>query len=188
MQAAHILRLSIDYVRHPLHVLKLRSQISSYGLWLLNVIVSHFISTITVDLWQWVNDKWFIIIINSLWPRDAIRLQGTESTLAQVMACCLTAPSHYLKQCWLIISKVLWHSSEGIIMRRSEDTNQLKTRLKIPFLELHSDLPRANELAGPHYMIFIRKLPLKFEYFDSGKCFWSQHFYGCCHPDLGILE
>ena len=40
------------------------------------------------------------------------------------MACCLTAPSHYLNQCWLIISKVLWHSSEGIIMRRSEDTNQ----------------------------------------------------------------
>ena len=28
------------------------------------------------------------------------------STLAQVMACCLTAPSHYLKQCWLIINKV----------------------------------------------------------------------------------
>ena len=25
----------------------------------------------------------------------------SESTLAQVMACCLTAPSHYLNQCWL---------------------------------------------------------------------------------------
>ena len=31
------------------------------------------------------------------------------SILAQVMACCLTAPSHYLNQCWLI-SEVLWHS------------------------------------------------------------------------------
>ena len=62
--------------------------------------------------------------INSLWPSDAIRRQGTESTLARVMACCLTAPSHYLHQCWLIISTFLWHSSEGIIMRRSEDTNQ----------------------------------------------------------------
>ena len=29
------------------------------------------------------------------------------------MACCLTAPSHYLNQCWLIISKVQRHSSEG---------------------------------------------------------------------------
>ena len=48
-----------------------------------------------------------------------------------------------LNQCWLIISKVLWHSSEGIIMRRSEDS---KTRLKITFLESHSDHPGANEL------------------------------------------
>ena len=43
--------------------------------------------------------------------------------LGQHWPCCLTASSHYLNQCWLI-SKVLWHSSEGIIMRRSEDTNQ----------------------------------------------------------------
>ena len=62
--------------------------------------------------------------VNSLWPSDAIKQQGTESTLAQVMAYCLTAPSHYLNQCWLVISKVLWHSSDGIVMRRSEDTNQ----------------------------------------------------------------
>ena len=60
----------------------------------------------------------------SVGPSDARWRQRSGSTLAQVMACCLTAPSHYLNQCWLIISKVLWHSSEGIIMRRSEDTNQ----------------------------------------------------------------
>ena len=41
----------------------------------------------------------------------------TESTLDQVMTCCLMAPSHYLNQCWLIISKVLWHSSEGNFIR-----------------------------------------------------------------------
>ena len=29
------------------------------------------------------------------------------------MACCLTAPRHYLNQCWLIIRKVLWHSHKG---------------------------------------------------------------------------
>ena len=60
--------------------------------------------------------------VNSLWPIDAIWRQGSRSTLVQVMAWCLTAPSHYLNQSWLIISKVPWHSSEGIIMRRSEDT------------------------------------------------------------------
>ena len=32
--------------------------------------------------------------VNLLWPNDAI----TESSLAQVMACCLMAPSHYLNQ------------------------------------------------------------------------------------------
>ena len=53
------------------------------------------------------------IYFNSLWPSDAIWRQRSGSTLAQVMACCLTEPSHYLNQCWLIISKVYWHSSEG---------------------------------------------------------------------------
>ena len=43
-----------------------------------------------------------------LWPiaSNAIWRQRSWSTLDQVMACCLTAPSHYLNQCWLIISKV----------------------------------------------------------------------------------
>ena len=45
-------------------------------------------------------------IFNSLWPSDAIWQHRCGSTLAQVMACCMTAPSHYLNQCWLIISKV----------------------------------------------------------------------------------
>ena len=48
---------------------------------------------------------------NSLWPSDAIWSHRSGSTLAQVMACCLTTPSHYLNQCWLI-SEVPWHLSE----------------------------------------------------------------------------
>ena len=52
-------------------------------------------------------------LLNSLWHSEAIRRQETESTLAQVMTCCLTAPSHYLNQCWLIISKVQRHPSES---------------------------------------------------------------------------
>ena len=52
-------------------------------------------------------------LFNSLGPGDAIWRQRTGSTLAQVMACCLTAPSHYLNQCWLIISKIQLHSSDG---------------------------------------------------------------------------
>ena len=34
-------------------------------------------------------------------------------TLVQVMACRLTAPSHYLHQCGLPSSEVLWHSPES---------------------------------------------------------------------------
>ena len=53
------------------------------------------------------------LFINSLRPSDAIWRQWSWTTLAQVMACCLTAPSHYLNQCWLIIRGVLWHTSES---------------------------------------------------------------------------
>ena len=52
-------------------------------------------------------------LVNSLRPSDAIWRQWSWTTLAQVMACCLTAPSHYLNQCWLIIRGVLWHTSES---------------------------------------------------------------------------
>ena len=68
--------------------------------------------------------KYSNVLINSLWPGDAIWRHGTRSTLAQVMACCLTAPSHDMNPCWLIIGEVPWHSSQGIIIRQCEDTNQ----------------------------------------------------------------
>ena len=55
--------------------------------------------------------------VNSLRPSDAIWRHRSGSTLAQAMACCLTAPSHCLNQCWLIISNVLWHASEGNFIR-----------------------------------------------------------------------
>ena len=62
------------------------------------------------------------MVVNSLRPSDAIWRHRSGSTLAQVMACCLTAPSHYLNQCWLIISKVLRHSSEGNFVRDTPAT------------------------------------------------------------------
>ena len=47
--------------------------------------------------------------INSFQPSDIIPQQWFGSILAQVRACCMTAPSHYPNQCWLIISEVQWH-------------------------------------------------------------------------------
>ena len=64
------------------------------------------------------------------------------------MACRLTAPNHYLNQCWLIICNVPWLSSQGII-GRSEDTTS-KPRLKIIFLKSYPDLPGTNALN--HYV------------------------------------
>ena len=50
---------------------------------------------------------------NSLWPSDKIWWYRSEPTLAHAMACCLTAPSLYLSQCYLLIFEVLWHSPES---------------------------------------------------------------------------
>ena len=71
------------------------------------------------------------------------------STLDHVMACCLMAPSHYLKidllQGWLIISKVQWHSSECNFTRDTSAIihwNYLKNYLS----KFCSNPPRANGL------------------------------------------
>ena len=45
---------------------------------------------------------WHHLYINWLRPSDAKWLHRSGSTLVQVLAFCLMAPSHYLKQCWLI--------------------------------------------------------------------------------------
>ena len=48
---------------------------------------------------------WF----NSMRPSDAIRRHGPASTMFQVMAWCLTAPSHYPNECWLIVRWNITH-------------------------------------------------------------------------------
>ena len=47
---------------------------------------------------------------NSLRLSDIIWQHRSGSTSAQVMACCLMAPSHYLNQCWLtVFTKIIGH-------------------------------------------------------------------------------
>ena len=53
---------------------------------------------------------WFQLLLNHIYfivASCAIWRHRSGSTLAQVMYWC-----HYLNQCWLLISEVLWHSSE----------------------------------------------------------------------------
>ena len=59
-----------------------------------------------------------------LWHNDAIWWHRSGSISVQVMVCCLTAPSHYMNQCWLIISEILWHSTQTIFEKNVEDINR----------------------------------------------------------------
>ena len=61
-----------------------------------------------------------VLTLNSLWTRDSIWWHRSGSTSAQVMACCLMAPSHYLNQCWPLVSQVLCHSHENNFAARAK--------------------------------------------------------------------
>ena len=69
----------------------------------------------------WCHESVHIVLLNSLWPSDVIWRQRSRSTLTRVMACCLTAPSHYLNQCWLIISGVVRHSPDSNFTENTQD-------------------------------------------------------------------
>ena len=51
--------------------------------------------------------------LDSLRPCSTTWQHKSGSTLAQVMPCCLTAPSHYRRQCWIFISNIMWRSIES---------------------------------------------------------------------------
>ena len=86
-----------------------------------------------------------LILLNSLWPSDAMWDHRSESTQAQSMACCLTAPSHYLNQYWLIINGIC-----GIhLLPTSQEIHVIsicKIGLKITSIKLLLCLPEVDEL------------------------------------------
>ena len=81
----------------------------------------HCIQSLRLQFWHKVNiilEGWSAIFlchhrqftasflcmaVSSLWPCYGIWQHRTVSILAQVRACCLTAPSHYLNQCFLVV-------------------------------------------------------------------------------------
>ena len=80
--------------------------------------------------------------------RDATWRHRYGSTFDQVMACCLTAPSHYPNQYWLVISGVSRlsprASSQEILLKPILDMS-----LKIANLELEQHLSDTNEFISP---------------------------------------
>ena len=109
--------------------------------------------TFTGDL----HEKW-TLTVNSLWPSDAILWHRSGSTLAQVMACCLTAASHYLNQCWLIISKVHWHSSEGNFAKDTSVTNHWN-QLENYFSQISFKSPRGQWVKSSERQYIVLRLP-----------------------------
>ena len=111
---------------------------SIYGLFV--VILNKLLDQLFI---QWFPAEFF----NSFWPRDTIWRHRSKSTLVQVMACCLTAPSHYMNQWWLIINNVLGHSPEGISQEMLQ-ISIIDVTLKMTSLKLQH-FPGAIELTWP---------------------------------------
>ena len=87
---------------------------------------------------QWLSNFSFLhkYHVNSLWPSDIIWRHKSGPTVAPASACFLTAPNHCLGQCWPIISKVQWHSSEGYVTR---DTSAIYHWNKLEITNLQFD-------------------------------------------------
>ena len=95
-----------------------------------------------VSLNKLLGKWWSCWQFNSLGPSDAIWRQRSGSTLVHVMACCLTAPSHYLNHWSLRSSDV---HLRAILIEISQPS-ATKMSLKIIFLRFYWNLPGANEL------------------------------------------
>ena len=78
-----------------------------------------------------VNILLYALSLKFIVPSNTIWWQRSGSTLAQVMACCLTAPSHYLNQCWLITKGFMWYSFESNFIRIAQDIESENYTFKI---------------------------------------------------------
>ena len=78
------------------------------------IVARPSVATMTTQRWLWYRiNRIELVASQSLWSSDATWWNRSWSTLVRVMACCLTAPSHSLIQCWLLISEVLRYSPEN---------------------------------------------------------------------------
>ena len=128
-----------------------------------------------------------IFFFNSFtfWRSDVIWGHRSWSTLAQVMACCLTAPNHYLNQCDLSSMR-----SCGIHQREISQSKifNLDMSLKISNLKSLSYLSGANELIQAWYqwqaIIYIGEGPVYWSIFmslETGDLI--NHMKALCHEN-----
>ena len=104
---------------------------------------------------------------NSLWPSDAKWRHSSGSTLVQGMACCMTAPSHYLNQYWLLIGKVQWHSSESHF--------EVRAQVTILYNEFENYIPKDSATAPKAQWVNLRLPDLQMSYSDLTNMIRYQH-------------
>ena len=113
------------------HLLKLSSPVfitpSTYLRHCLTIqaITGHLLKMSLPSISQAILITFASCILNSLWPSNAILRRRSGSTLVHVMACCLTAPSHYRNQWCFMIEIVPWHSPKSDITRICSWTESL---------------------------------------------------------------
>ena len=104
----------------------------------------HFLPLLFISMWMLKlsqENLFYIVSINSLCYSDTIWQHTSESTLAEEMGCCLTAPSHFLNQCWLIIKGGIHQKT---ISQEMPNISNLDLSLKMTKLKLQSHLPGAD--------------------------------------------
>ena len=102
----------------------------------------------TFEVCEWISNfaSYFIMYVSTCPCWDDWSQHWLRSTLAQVIACCLTAPSNCLNQYWLIFSKVQWLSVGGNLARDTVHPSITKISFTITCLKFYSNLTGANEL------------------------------------------
>ena len=102
--------------------------------------------SLNADMLGYTGERyWCEDVANPLWPSHALWADRSGSTLAQIMAWCLTAPSHYLNQCWLLIIVNLWHSPESI------STANVQATILYNNFENYTSKITAASSSGPFY-------------------------------------
>ena len=106
---------SIFFIENPFEIVW--KKLFAIIFWPQCAYVSYPILQVSYDnncQWAHLSGKW--LSFNSVWPKDAIWCQWSWSILTQVMACCLTALSHYMNQYCLTINMVLDSPHKGPLM------------------------------------------------------------------------
>ena len=96
----------------------------------------------TVTLWS----RLVKCALNSLRPRDAYMRHWTGSSLVQIMACRLWAPSHYLNQCWNIANWTFKNKLQWNFNREIQTFSCKKLHLKMSPAKWHLFCLSPNEL------------------------------------------